>query len=194
MTDTNDDLLGGADDAATLPAEGTISIRLYADLGDIPAGTIVNCDTVELFNFIASTGAKVMPKKEGTAKELICKLIKAKKTDQQILDQVADTMPESAADKKHCTKYRRELFVAGEIDASLAAVGSQDHKDWAEGHMALAKKGPHKDFWIAKEKAAKEAAAEAKRKAAEQKKAEAAKKKAEAAAKRKAAAAKKKAA
>jgi len=89
------------------------------------------------------------------AKGVICDLIKKKKSDDVIIEQTLELFPDSLVDKKHCTKYRRELFVAEEIDASLAAVRSKDHQEWAQENMAAAKRGCHKDYWKAKAEAAK---------------------------------------
>lgn len=99
--------------------------------------------------------------KRKTAKSLICDLIMKKKTDEQIIAAVKKEFPESNVDGKHCTKYRKELFNEELIGADLAARGSKEHREWAADNMALAKKGPHKAYWIAKEKADKAKAAEA---------------------------------
>jgi hypothetical protein len=94
------------------------------------------------------------------AKAIIYDLIKKKKTDEFIIEKTLELFPDSLVDNKHCTKYRRELFVAGEIDASLAAVRSQDHQVWAQDNMTAAKRGVHKIYWKARatiEKAVEEA-------------------------------------
>ena len=83
-----------------------------------------------------------------TAKDLIRKLIIAKKTDAQILAEVEKKFPDSNADKKHCTKYRRECFVEELIGVEHAAVGSREHQEWGKANLANAKRGPHKEFWI----------------------------------------------
>ena len=95
-----------------------------------------------------------------SARTLIRGLIIKKKTDDQIITAVKKDFPESKVDSKHCTKYRKELFNEGKIDAALAARGSAEHREWALANMANAKKGVHKVYWIAREKAEKAAAAE----------------------------------
>lgn len=83
-----------------------------------------------------------------TAKELICSLISKGKTDDDILMAVKAQLPESNADGKHCTKYRRELFASGKIPVNFAARGSTEHREWANANPAKAKSGgPHKAFW-----------------------------------------------
>lgn len=104
------------------------------------------------------------PTDRKTAKDLIRALIIKKKTDDAIISEVQAAFPESSVDKKHCTKYRRELLVEGLIGAELAAVGSPDHREWAAANMALAKKGPHAEYHKASEAKAKEAAVAAKAK------------------------------
>lgn len=109
-----------------------------------------------------------------TAKQLIRDLITKKKDDATIIAEVQKAFPESNVDKKHCTKYRRELFVEGVVDGSLAAVNSKDHQDWVAAdpkNLTAAKRGPHKEYW--KERTAKEKAkADAEKAALAAKKAE----------------------
>lgn len=90
--------------------------------------------------------------KHVTAKSLILEAVVSGKTDNQIIAIVKKKLPESAVDAKHCTKYRREAFVEGTIEADFAAVKSKEHREWAADNMKAAVKGPHKDFY--KEKAA----------------------------------------
>lgn len=94
-----------------------------------------------------------------TAKELIRDLIVKKKTDAFIIDAVLKAFPNSKADGKHCSKYRRELFNEMEIGPELASANSKAHRDWAKENMAAAKRGPHKDYWKEVEAKAKAAAA-----------------------------------
>lgn len=70
--------------------------------------------------------------KTKTAKELICKHIIAGWKDERIIKAVKKALPESKVDTKHCTKYRRLLFVEGEIGAELCATNSKEYKEWAE--------------------------------------------------------------
>lgn len=103
-----------------------------------------------------------MAKRE-TAKAMICKLILQKKTDEFILDKVVAAFPDNSTDERHISKYRRELLVAEEIDESLASLKSKGHQDWAKEHLAQAKKGPHKAYWVQWDKDQKVKAAEAKK-------------------------------
>lgn len=95
--------------------------------------------------------------KRVTAKSLILKLIIAGKTDDQVISEVQKKLPDSAVDAKHCTKYRREAFMAGDVKADKAAVHSKEHRDWAKAHEKDALKGPHKEFYKARVAKAKEA-------------------------------------
>ncbi len=128
----------------------SIIIRLTSTLNDTyTRGVHVEIPIEELLTLIKKNGAKPMTKTSDrkTAKDLIRSLIIKKKTDDQILGEVEKQFPDSNADKKHCTKYRRELFVEKEIEADLAAVGSREHQIWAKANKAAAKRGPHKDHW-----------------------------------------------
>ena len=157
----------------------TIVIRLAGDLDStFKRGVHVELPVEKLSQFLTKLGVKPMAKNDKTltAKDLIRGLIIKKKTDDQILTEVLRKIPDSNADKKHCTKYRRELFVEGQIGPELAAVGSREHREWAKGNMAAAKRGVHKEHW--KEQEAKAKAAAAEKKAAAKAKAKPAPKKA----------------
>lgn len=140
-----------------------VVIRLAGDLGNgMKRGDHLSLPIAALLTLINETGTTIMAKtaERKTAKDLIRALIIKGKTDAEVLDAVHKDFPESAADKKHCTKYRRELFVEEKIEAKFAAVGSTEHREWALANPALAKKGPHGEYW--KEHAEKAAAAPAK--------------------------------
>lgn len=133
---------------ARLP--GMVVIRLAGDLPNgLKRGTHIQLPIDKLTDLIAEIGALPMAKAETrkTAKELIRSLIIKKKTDAQIIAEVQTAFPESNVDAKHCTKYRREVFSEGLVDASLAACGSREHREWAAENMAAAKKGPHAEYW-----------------------------------------------
>ena len=151
--------LTSASTAIRLP--GMVVIRLAGDLPNgLKRGTHVQLPIDRLTSLISEIGATPMAKATDgrkTAKDLIRALIIKKKTDEQIIADVQAAFPESNADKKHCTKYRRELLVEGLIGADLAAVGSPDHKEWAAANPALAKKGPHAEYHKAAAEAAKAA-------------------------------------
>lgn len=137
---------------------GMVVIRLAGDLPNgLKRGTHIQLPIDRLTTLISEIGAAPMakPADRKTAKDLIRALIIKKKTDEQIIADVQAAFPESNVDKKHCTKYRRELLVEGLIGAELAAVGSPDHKEWAAANPALAKKGPHGEYHKAAEAAAK---------------------------------------
>lgn len=137
-------------DISTARLPGMVVIRLAGDLpNDLKRGTHVQLPIDRLTSLIAEIGATSMakPADRKTAKDLIRALIIKKKTDEQIIAEVQAAFPESNADKKHCTKYRRELLVEGAITAELAAVGSPDHREWAQANLATAKKGPHGAYW-----------------------------------------------
>lgn len=143
---------------AILP--GMVVIRLAGDLGNgMKRGDHLALPIASFNQFLTDNGVTIMAKTEErkTAKARIRELITKKKSDAEILDIVLREFPESSADRKHCTKYRRELFTEGLVKADLAAVGSKEHREWANANMALAKKGPHGDYW--KEQAAKAAPA-----------------------------------
>lgn len=149
--------------AVRLP--GMVVIRLAGDLPNgLKRGSHIQLPIDKLTQLITEIGALPMAKtaERKTAKDLIRALIIKKKTDDQIIAEVQAAFPESNVDKKHCTKYRRELLVEGAIGAELAAVGSPDHREWAAANMAAAKKGPHGEHWKAVEVKQKEAAAAAK--------------------------------
>lgn len=156
--------LTNASTAIRLP--GMVVIRLAGDLPNgLKRGTHVQLPIDRLTSLISEIGATPMAKPTDgrkTAKDLIRALIIKKKTDDQIIAEVQAAFPESNADKKHCTKYRRELLVEGLIGADLAAVGSPDHKEWAAANPALAKKGPHAEYHKAAAEAQKAAAVTAK--------------------------------
>lgn len=152
-------------ETTTVRLPGMVVIRLAGDLPNgLKRGSHVQLPIDQLTKLITETGALPMAKttERKTAKDLIRALIIKKKTDDQIIAEVQAAFPESNADKKHCTKYRRELLVEGAIGAELAAVGSPDHREWATANMAAAKKGPHADYWKAVEAKQKEAAVAAK--------------------------------
>lgn len=156
-------------DISTARLPGMVVIRLAGDLPNgLKRGTHVQLPIDRLTSLIAEIGATPMakPADRKTAKDLIRALIIKKKTDEQIIAEVQAAFPESNADKKHCTKYRRELLVEGAITAELAAVGSPDHREWAQANLAAAKKGPHGAYWKEVEVKQKEAAAAAKAKPA----------------------------
>lgn len=145
-----------ASTAIRLP--GMVVIRLAGDLPNgLKRGTHIQLPIDRLTTLISEIGAAPMakPADRKTAKDLIRALIIKKKTDEQIIAEVQAAFPESNVDKKHCTKYRRELLVEGLIGPELAAVGSPDHKEWAAANPALAKKGPHGEYHKAAEAAAK---------------------------------------
>jgi hypothetical protein len=149
--------------AVRLP--GMVVIRLAGDLPNgLKRGSHIQLPIDKLTQLITEIGALPMAKtaERKTAKDLIRALIIKKKTDEQIISEVQAAFPESNADKKHCTKYRRELLVEGAIGAELAAVGSPDHREWAQANMAAAKKGPHGEHWKEVEAKQKEAATAAK--------------------------------
>lgn len=148
---------------------GMVVIRLAGDLPNgLKRGMHIQLPIDQLTALISEIGATPMAKatERKTAKELIRALILKKKTDDEIILAARDAFPESQADKKHCTKYRRELLVEKAIGPELAAVGSPDHREWAAANPALAKKGPHAEYHKAAEAKAKEAAANAKAKPA----------------------------
>ena len=164
----------------------TVVIRLAGNLdGTFKRGDHFTMPAAELLTLITKLELQPMTTntERKTAKNLIRDLIIKKKTDEQIIDTVQAAFPESNIDSKHCTKYRRELFVEGTIKADLAAVGSNDHQEWVKGsaaNLTAAKKGPHKDYWVdwdktqkakvvAAKKAEKEKVAAAKAKAAAKK-------------------------
>lgn len=156
-------------DISTARLPGMVVIRLAGDLPNgLKRGTHVQLPIDRLTSLIAEIGATPMakPADRKTAKDLIRALIIKKKTDEQIIAEVQAAFPESNADKKHCTKYRRELLVEGAITAELAAVGSPGHREWAQANLAAAKKGPHGAYWKEVEVKQKEAAAAAKAKPA----------------------------
>lgn len=156
-------------DISTARLPGMVVIRLAGDLPNgLKRGTHVQLPIDRLTSLIAEIGATPMakPADRKTAKDLIRALIIKKKTDEQIIAEVQAAFPESNADKKHCTKYRRELLVEGAITAELAAVGSPDHREWAQANLAAAKKGPHGAYWKEVEVKQKEAAAAVKAKPA----------------------------
>lgn len=143
---------------ARLP--GTVVVRLAGDLPNgLKRGMHLQLPIDKLTNLITEIGALPMAKAEGrkSAKELIRSLIIKKKTDAQIIEATQAQFPESNVDGKHCTKYRREVFAEGLVGPELAARGSREHREWAAANMALAKKGPHADYWKAQD--AKPAAA-----------------------------------
>lgn len=149
--------------AVRLP--GMVVIRLAGDLPNgLKRGSHIQLPIDKLTQLITEIGALPMAKtaERKTAKDLIRALIIKKKTDESIIAEVQAAFPESNVDKKHCTKYRRELLVEGLIGAELAAVGSPDHREWALANMAAAKKGPHAEHWKGVETKQKEAAAAAK--------------------------------
>lgn len=138
----------------------SVVIRLAGDLGNgMKRGDHLSLPIDKLIQLINETGTTIMAKtaERKTAKDLIRSLIAKKKTDAEILAAVQKDFPESNADGKHCTKYRRELFVEGVIGAELAAVGSAEHRAWAASNMAAAKKGPHGEYWKAQDAKAKAA-------------------------------------
>lgn len=149
--------------------DSTMVIRLTSTLNETyQRGTHVVVPMDKFLDLLNDTGAKTMAKQDTkkTAKQLIRDLIAKKKDDATIIAEVQKAFPESNVDKKHCTKYRRELFVEGEIGAELAAVNSKDHQDWVKAdakNLTAAKRGPHKDYW-------KEVDAKTKAKAAAEKK------------------------
>lgn len=144
-----------------------VIIRLAGDLPNgFKRGDHIQVPIADLSKLIDDKGVTQMAKAERkTAKEMIRGLIVKKKSDAEIIKAVQAAFPESQVDSKHCTKYRRELLVEGAIDASLAAVGSPDHRAWAQENLALAKKGPHGEYWKGVEVKQKEAAAAEKAKA-----------------------------
>lgn len=146
---TTDALTTSTDESKLGP---TVVIRLAGDLGNgMKRGDHLALPIAGLIDLINKTGVSTMAKvaERKTAKDLIRSLIAKKKTDDEILIEVQKTFPESNADKKHCTKYRRELFVEGVVGADLAAVGSKEHREWAQANLAAAKKGPHGAYWKA---------------------------------------------
>jgi hypothetical protein len=148
-------------DLSTTKLPGMVVIRLAGDLPNgLKRGHHVQLPIDKLTALITETGATPMakPTDRKTAKDLIRALIIKKKTDDAIIAEVQAAFPESSVDKKHCTKYRRELLVEGLIGAELAAVGSPDHREWAAANPALAKKGPHAEYHKAAEAKAKETA------------------------------------
>lgn len=156
-------------DLSTTKLPGMVVIRLAGDLPNgLKRGHHVQLPIDKLTALITEIGATPMakPTERKTAKDLIRALIIKKKTDDAIIAEVQTAFPESSVDKKHCTKYRRELLVEGLIGAELAAVGSPDHREWAATNPALAKKGPHAEYHKAAEAKAKETAAAAKAKPA----------------------------
>lgn len=156
-------------DLSTTKLPGMVVIRLAGDLPNgLKRGHHVQLPIDKLTALISEIGATPMakPTDRKTAKDLIRALIIKKKTDDAIIAEVQAAFPESSVDKKHCTKYRRELLVEGLIGAELAAVGSPDHREWAAANPALAKKGPHAEYHKAAEAKAKEATAAAKAKPA----------------------------
>lgn len=139
-----------------------VVIRLAGDLGNgMKRGDHIALPITHLVNLINEIGVSTMAKtaERKTAKELIRSLIIKKKTDNEVLAAVHAQFPESSADKKHCTKYRRELFAEELIGADLAAAGSTEHREWAQANMAAAKKGPHGEYWKEQEANAKPAKA-----------------------------------
>lgn len=142
-------------DSLTLPVDASklgpvVVIRLAGDLPNgMKRGDHLELPIAKLISLINETGVTTMTKAatRSTAKELIRSLIVKKKTDAEILEAVHKQFPESSADSKHCTKYRRELFTEEVIGADLAAVGSREHREWAASNMAAAKKGPHAEYW-----------------------------------------------
>lgn len=165
-------------DLEDIKLDSTMVIRLTANLNEMyQRGTHVEVPMDKFLELLNETGAKTMAKQENkqTAKQLIRGLITKKKDDATIIAEVQKAFPESNVDKKHCTKYRRELFVEGVVDGSLAAVNSKDHQDWVAAdpkNLTAAKRGPHKEYW--KERTVKEKAkADAEKAALTAKKAEA---------------------
>ena len=168
--DTSTDLTTETDGAKLADM---IVIRLGSTIDDMfKRGVHLEIPIEEFMNLIKQNGVKPMAKntERKTAKELIRSLIIKKKTDVQILAEVEKLFPESNADKKHCTKYRRELFVEEAVGVELAAVGSREHQEYGKANLAVAKRGPHKDYWgdydnkqKASVKAEKEKAAAAKK-------------------------------
>lgn len=129
----------------------SVVVRLSSAINEIfPRGAHIELPIDKLLQFINENGVKPMAKLQDrkTAKDLIRSLIIAKKTDEQILADVEKKFPDSNADKKHCTKYRRECFVEELVGVEHAAVGSREHQEYGKANLAAAKRGPHKDFWI----------------------------------------------
>jgi hypothetical protein len=86
--------------------------------------------------------------KPPTAKSLIRAQIIRGRTDAAILTAVHKKLPWSRANKKHVTKYRRDLYLEGTIDARLAAHGSHEHQRWGfENQIEAKRSGPHKARW-----------------------------------------------
>lgn len=80
-------------------------------------------------------------KKPATAKELICVAITKGWKDERIIKDVKKKLPGSKVDSKHCTKYRRLLFNAGDITAEHCATNSKEYKAWANPDTAKSSKG-----------------------------------------------------
>lgn len=80
-------------------------------------------------------------KKPATAKELICASIIKGWKDERIIKDVQKKLPDSKVDSKHCTKYRRLLFVEGNIGPELCATNSKEYKEWADEGVSKSSKG-----------------------------------------------------
>ncbi len=88
--------------------------------------------------------AKVKTIQPKTAKALICKHILAGWKDERIVKAVQKALPDSKMDAKHCTKYRRLLFIEGSIGPELCAVNSKEYKTWQKENGTKPSKGSRK--------------------------------------------------